>query len=203
MFKFEYKDWTAVHKNIWSDLLKSSNLLEERDKNIVEVGCFEGRSTVWFANKLINTPNSRYFCIDSWKGGEEIERLKLNYDMELVYSNFCENIKQLPCYPQITIIKSNSEKALVGLPFLYRNVDFLYLDGSHTQRDTLVDLVHGLSLLKVGGILIVDDYSNNMATSDISLRATMSVDFVVSSFKSEITHYVTEEGQMVIKRVSD
>jgi predicted O-methyltransferase YrrM len=203
MFNFKYKDWTAVHKEIWSDLLKNSKLLEERDKNIVEVGCFEGRSTVWFANKLINTPNSRYFCIDSWKGGEEIERLKLDYDMELVFSNFSENIKKLLCYPQISVIKSTSEKALVGLPFLYRNVDFLYLDGSHTQRDTLVDLVHGLSLLKVGGILIVDDYSNNMATNDTSLRATMSVDFVVSTFKNEVVHFVTEEGQMVIKRVRE
>lgn len=201
MFNFAYKDWTAVHKKIWYDLLKDNNLLEIRDKNVIEVGCFEGRSTVWFSELLINTPTSRYFCIDTWKGGEEIERLKLDFDMNTVLKNFNHNIKQLSCYDQISVFRGTSESCLSSLlSVLYKKIDFIYLDGSHTQRDTIVDLVLSLMLIKDGGLILIDDYNNNMATNDLLLRPTKAVDFIIKSFKNEISFFETDEGQMVIRK---
>lgn len=201
MYKFSYKDWTAVHKKDWESLLVSSGLLEEKDKVIIEVGCFEGRSTVWFAERLLNTPASRYFCIDNWSGGEEIDRLNLGYNMQEVYQNFCYNISLLKNKHQLTYQISESEKALAQLcSIYYRQADFIYLDGSHTQRDTLVDLTLSLTMLKKGGILIVDDYTNKMHTNDMHLRPQKAVDFVVSSLKNEISMFQTAEFQAVIKR---
>ena len=95
MFNFAYKDWTAVHKKIWADILLKNNLLEIRDKTVVEVGCFEGRSTVWFSDILMNTPNSKYICIDSWQDGKEFERLNLNYDMDLVFKNLMASWRRI------------------------------------------------------------------------------------------------------------
>jgi predicted O-methyltransferase YrrM len=201
MFNFAYKDWTAVHKKIWYDLLKDNNLFDIRDKNIIEVGCFEGRSTVWFSELLINTPNSRYFCIDTWKGGEEVKRLNLDFDMNLVYENFQNNIKHLSCFDQITVFRGNSESCLSSIAsVLYKKIDFIYLDGSHTQRDTLVDLVLSLTLIKQGGLILIDDYRNNMSTKDLSLRPTKAVNFVIQSFENEVSSFKTPEGQMVIKK---
>lgn len=202
MFKFDYKDWSAVHHKIWEELLMSSNLLEEKDKICVEVGCFEGRSTIWFSERLLNTPNSVYYCVDSWQGGEEIERLDLGYDMKRVYDNFCHNISLSEKREQISYYISDSESWLSRFSgSLYRNVDFIYLDGSHTQRDTLVDLVLSLTMLKKDGILIVDDYTNNMYTENDFLRPRKAVDFVKSSLKDEVTMYQTHEFQAVIKRI--
>jgi predicted O-methyltransferase YrrM len=203
MFNFAYKDWTAVHKKIWADILLKNNLLEIRDKTVVEVGCFEGRSTVWFSDILMNTPNSKYICIDSWQGGEEFERLNLNYDMDLVFKNFENNIKQLPCYENITVMRGLSEKCLSYLfSSLFKQVDFIYLDGSHTQKDTLVDLILSLILIKKDGLILIDDYKNNMATNDLYLRPTRAVDFVLDSFKKDVSFYKTEENQMVIKKLN-
>lgn len=202
MFKFKYKDWTQVHHSIWERLLSNHNLLEDREKIVIEVGCFEGRSTVWFADRLIKTPTSRYICIDSWAGGEEIDRLKLDFDMKLVYENFKHNIEFLSCKNQISVFKSNSEEALSNLlSVFYRKADFIYLDGSHTKRDTLVDMVLGLTLLKKNGILIVDDYKNNMGTEDMNLRPTEAADFILNTMKKELLYKETAEGQMVIKRI--
>jgi predicted O-methyltransferase YrrM len=202
MFKFEYKDWTKVHLEIWEDLLFKHGLFEEKDKIIVEVGCFEGRSTIWFNENLMNTENSKYYCIDNWQGGEEVNRLALPFDMKLVYENFCHNISQLKSRNQITYYVDNSEKILSQLSgSLFRQADFIYLDGSHTQRDTLVDLILCLTLLKKGGIILVDDYTNNMKTKNELLRPQAAVDFIVKSFGNEISFKETRESQAVLQRI--
>ena len=36
--------------------------------------------------------------------------------------------------------------------------DFIYVDGSHTTKDVLVDAVLSYDLLKLGGIITFDDY---------------------------------------------
>jgi predicted O-methyltransferase YrrM len=63
-----------------------------------------------------------------------------------------------------------------------------------------VDLVHALTLLKPGGVIIVDDYLNNMATNNPLLRPRDAVDFVVRSFDNEIEFSLTAERQAVIIR---
>jgi hypothetical protein len=64
----------------------------------------------------------------------------------------------------------------------------------------LVDLTLSLSLLKQGGVIIVDDYNNNMATDNKLLRPKDAVDFVVKSFDNEIEFFTTPEQQAVIIR---
>lgn len=202
MFSFAYKDWTQPHHTVWEKILEENKLLETEDHIVIEIGCFEGRSTVWFADRLIKTPHSRYICIDNWEGGEEFKRLGLNYDMELARKNFFHNIRLLKSFDRISVNHLNSERALSYLhPIHYRKAHFIYVDGSHTQRDTLVDLVLSLSLLKKDGILIVDDYKNNMGTANKTLRATEAVDFIIRSMSNELEAKETEQGQMLIKRI--
>ena len=56
-------------------------------------------------------------------------------------------------------IKQRSVAALAGLiatdetPF-----DLIYIDGSHTAADVLTDAVLAFQLLRVGGVMIFDDY---------------------------------------------
>lgn len=122
--------------------------------------------------------------------------------MDIVYKNFLHNISLIPFNNQIHIIREESEKALCQLQDkLFRNVDFIYIDGSHTQRDTLIDVVLSLTLLKVGGIAIVDDYSNKMHTRSEYLRPKKAVDFIVDSMKDELLFSTTREMQAVIQRI--
>ena len=196
---FDYPNWSNVHHKHWTDIF-DKHLDTTQPVQMVEVGCFEGRSTLWFANYLTNNDSSLY-CIDTWQGGEEIERVGLNFDMDKVWNNFKHNIAQHPFHEQIHVLPGRSQKMLIPLlTTLYSQIDFIYLDGSHTQRDTLVDLVFALSLVKVGGVIIVDDYLNNMSTNNKLLRPKGAVDFVVSSFGDSVSFSMTPETQAVIIR---
>ena len=197
--KFNYPDWSTVHRSHWSSTLQM--LVSPKPITIIEVGCFEGRSTVWFADFLKNNSESKLLCIDTWEGGEEIARTNLKFDMNVVKKNFSINVDQHPYKDQITIIEGTSEVHLSKLlSSYYQAIDFIYLDGSHTQRDILVDLTLSLLLIKKGGIIIVDDYLNPMGTNNPLLRPKNAVDFIVASFGREIKFRATPKRQAVIIR---
>jgi len=196
---FKYPNWSTVHHAHWTDIIEQCMDITQPVR-MIEVGCFEGRSTMWFADRLINE-ESRLFCIDTWQGGEEIERVGLGFDMNEVQSNFFHNIREHPHSKQIQVYPGKSQQTLTFLLHdMYSQVDFIYLDGSHTQKDTLIDLILSLSLIKIGGIIIVDDYMNTMATKNELLRPKKAVDFVVSSFGDSVSFSITPERQAVITR---
>lgn len=200
MFTFDCPDWSSVHHPHWKKILEK-HLDLESPLRIIEVGCFEGRSTVWFADYLRHNPLSRLVCIDTWEGGEEVHRLNLPFDMLKVFDNFCKNVINHSQTTKIFTHRGPSERQLSSLLYKgYRSYDFIYLDASHTQRDTLVDLTLSLLLLKDGGVIIVDDYMNSMATKDTALRPRTAVDFIVETFDSEVEFYTTPEKQAVIIR---
>jgi predicted O-methyltransferase YrrM len=198
--QFKHPDWSTIHRPHWK-LILDKHLNLDSPLVMFEVGCFEGRSTVWFADYLKYNSESVMYCIDNWEGGEEVERTGLPFAMEEIYDRFMSNINEHSQRRQIHPIRQGSELALSGFArSRFRDADFIYLDGSHTQRDTLVDLVHALTLLKPGGVIIVDDYLNNMATNNPLLRPRDAVDFVVRSFDNEIEFSLTAERQAVIIR---
>ena len=197
--KFNYPNWSHCHHRHWGEIV-NVHLKPQEPTLSIEVGCFEGRSTLWFADHFLRAENSKMFCIDDWCGGEEIDRLKLGYDMEVVKANFLNNISKHPMNNKISVISDMSEKALCNLMPFYRKIDFIYLDGSHTQRDTLVDLVYCTSLIKKGGVIIVDDYLNKMATNNQMLRPKTAVDFIVKSMDDEFDFFTTPENQGVLIR---
>ena len=43
----------------------------ETRRHVVEIGCFEGRSTLWFLEHLLRHPDSRTTCVDTFAGGAE------------------------------------------------------------------------------------------------------------------------------------
>ena len=198
--KFDYPDWSTIHHKHW-DVIINNNIDVTKSLIVIEVGCFEGRSTIWFADKLLTNPYSHIYCIDTWEGGEEVKRVKLNFNMDQVKLNFIQNISLHPRSNQISLKQSTSLQGLIDLLPVHKNkVDFIYLDGSHTQKDTLMDLVLALNLIKVGGMIVVDDYMNNMRTGDVLLRPKHAVDFVVKTFNDEVNFFTTRQKQAVIIR---
>ena len=197
--QFDYPNWSNIHHNHWQAIF--DKYLTQPTLQMLEIGCFEGRSTMWFADKLDKSDRSTLFCVDNWLGGEEVVRSKLDFDMKLVRSNFYENVRNHRLAPRIVTHEADSEVFLsMHMPRFYRFFDFIYLDGSHTQRDTLVDLTMCLGMLKSKGVLIVDDYMNAMNTKNPLLRPKDAVDFIVKSFGDEIEFFTTPELQAVIIR---
>lgn len=196
---FDYPNWSNIHHPHWQAIF--DKYLQQPTLRMLEIGSFEGRSTMWFADKLKENHNSVLHCVDNWAGGEEVLRVGLNFNMGIVRENFYSNVIEHPQCDQISTHEQSSVVFLcTKMSRFYRFFNFIYLDGSHTQKDTLIDMVLCLSMLDHGGVLIVDDYMNNMATNNPLLRPRDAVDFVVKSFGEEVEFFTTPEKQAVIIR---
>lgn len=133
----------------------------------LEIGSFEGLSASLFLSAAKDYANSlpasslRLTCIDSWEGGIEHQGMDFaaiehSFDLEVARA---VDVYCPACKPVVEKIKSLSHPALCrmlgGRSLSY---DLIYVDGSHNAADTLADIVLCWFLLKVGGIMIIDDY---------------------------------------------
>jgi cephalosporin hydroxylase len=133
------RDWTSYHYGLWDDFAPA---------NILEIGSFEGRSALYWAQKPTTVSIT---CVDTWGGSEE----HLDIDFKLAEQYFDYNIS---FFPFITKIKQQSSIALAALITKGIQYDWIYIDGSHKAHDVLTDAVMSFQLLKVGGHILFDDY---------------------------------------------
>lgn len=92
-------------------------------------------------------PTSHLTCIDNftlWPPAED---------------QFKKNIRAIGAEGRVTLKKEDSYKALRSMT--PRMFDAVYIDGNHEAADVLSDGVHAWELLKIGGLLIFDDYSES------------------------------------------
>ncbi|CAG8504845.1 20840_t:CDS:2 [Rhizophagus irregularis] len=135
-YKFTRK-WFELHIPRWEKVLGG---LKGKVINVLEIGVFEGRSTVWILDELFQKPESKLITIDTF------ENIFVNNDNE---TTFRRNIKESGKELQVEIIKNNSFDALTKLNYEKRmKFDFIYIDGSHIACDVLSDAVLSWNLLK-------------------------------------------------------
>jgi predicted O-methyltransferase YrrM len=154
-YKFT-KDWFNWAPEVWTQLIP---LLPARRK-FLEIGSFEGRSTVWIVENMMEDGGEVY-CIDTWEGGEEHGA----ENMSEVEKRFRHNRKLLMDKYEdrhISTEKGTSLKCLAGwlTPSVVSNevFDFIYIDGSHVAKDVLTDACMAWPLLKPEGLMVFDDY---------------------------------------------
>ena len=172
-------DWFS-----WApDLLTAITPMLPERKRILEIGAFEGRSTVWMLEHMLEDDGELY-TVDTWGGGEE--HAQLNVDMTATEANFDYNMllarTQFPDR-HVAKLKGLSRVILSRLvddkPF-----DFIYVDGSHTAPDVLTDACMAWGLLKPGGFMVFDDYLWG-DSRDILHRPKAAVDAFVNIFAEQ------------------
>jgi len=141
------EDWFTRHVPTWHELLAS---LKEQDCRVLEIGVFEGRSTVWLLENILTHPASTLTYIDTFAGGAEHTGLNLS-DLE---SRFLANTA--PYRNKLIARKGRSDAMLRDLP--HDHFDYISIDGSHEAADVLSDAVLSWPLLKTGGLICFDDY---------------------------------------------
>jgi predicted O-methyltransferase YrrM len=114
-----------------------------------EIGTYKGDSAEWVLKNIFTHPSSRYYCIDSFSGDTQKEQGLPESSVE------SETRLKLSAFPQAVIVKGYSQ---VVLKYFHEILDFGYIDGSHIAPDVLRDSVLLFDLLKVGGIIIWDDF---------------------------------------------
>lgn len=142
---FQYTfDWISNWWHLWE-----KHIPVQPGLNILEIGCFEGRSTVWFLQRY---PACHVTCIDTFEGA--LDHKQLGLDFSGVEERFLHNTEPWEDRVKLRVGKSFEVCAeLSGDGF-----DIILVDGSHVACDVLADAVMSWALLKRGGVLIFDDY---------------------------------------------
>ena len=152
-----------------------SKTLEGKDiRKILEIGSWEGRSAVWF---LENFPESKIICVDTFQGSPEHHAM----DVAGTKGRFMNNTKKFG--NRVVIREGHSSRVLFGLG--PESFDLAYVDGSHTEIDTMTDLVMSFNLLKPGGVLLVDDFDQPAFPG---VRAAVDKFATIYSSRLEVTH---------------
>jgi predicted O-methyltransferase YrrM len=139
-YRFDKPDWLSSRLPVWEELLLP---LAGQPRQILEIGSYEGRSAVWFAENLIQHEDAHLTCVDPCIDAAVAANLRANIET---------------AGRAIRLIVGLSADVLSILRGNHSVYDLVYIDGSHEAPDVLLDLVLSFELLKPGGLLIADDY---------------------------------------------
>ena len=142
-------NWFTSYIPRWIDVVLRANLDRKANYKILEIRSFEGNSGS-FILKFFE--NSTLTCVDTWGGSDEHKLVLMN----AVEQNF--DFNTTPYATRLKKFKGTSFKFFEYTGFIGEEFDFIYVDGSHYIDDVLVDALRCLDLLKVGGVMIFDDY---------------------------------------------
>lgn len=122
--------------------------IKEKSKRILEIGAFEGMSTLWF---LENLPKCHVTVVDNFLG--DTQNHEMVGDFKKIKDRFLKNTEEHK--KRVYVLEGDSKEVL---PKIEGEFDVVYVDGSHRDDYVISDAKNAYRLLKKGGILIFDDY---------------------------------------------
>lgn len=124
-----------------------------KNSRVLEIGSWKGKSTYCIAHGLVD---STIFCIDPFNADGELQS-KSSYELERgdedLLTQFNKNVKGFNKI-QINPYKGYSQD-FVGK---VNDVDFLFIDGDHSQEGCKFDFDHFEDIVKPGGYIAFHDY---------------------------------------------
>lgn len=191
------QDW-MTEKGVTTQWDKFLSPLKGKEITMLEIGCFEGRSTVWFLENILTNPNSMIDVVDTFEG--DTQNVEMVGDMSDTYHNFIENTRNYK--EKINIYANYSEGVLPDLTgWAGERYDIIYIDGSHKQETVMSDAFYSWKLLKKGGILIFDDYGMQYTDKQgINYEPKIAIDAFYSVYEKHI-HKLHVGWQYIIKKI--
>jgi hypothetical protein len=142
-------DWFTSNIPNWLLTFEEYRFGDKDRIDALEIGSFEGCSSAFIAEQL-ETVNLT--CVDTWEGSDENQETDYVDTIEQKFENNMREFSE-------KIVKFKGTSFSFFQTCKARNVyDFIYVDGSHHVDDVIVDVVKSFELLKVGGVMIFDDY---------------------------------------------
>lgn len=137
------EDWFGVHS--CQALANLYEKVRDLDGDVVEIGCWEGRSTIALASAC---KPAVVHAVDTWRGspGEVSEELAASRD---VYATFCENTAGLNILPH----------RMGWRDYLPSSgpIRFVHIDAEHSYLEVRENIEAVLPLMVPGGVICGDD----------------------------------------------
>lgn len=185
-------NWTRG-RDYWGEMFDALGLTGKPRLRFLEIGCFEGRATLWQLENVLTDPTSRIDVIDTFEGSPEFEVMGID---GATLGRFTANVA--PYADKVTIMQGMSGAVLRTLPAL-ETYDFIYVDGSHAAPDVLTDAVLGWPLLKKRGVMAFDDYLWVLRGSEHE-RPGIGIDAFRSAFGAQMA-LIFEEFQVAVAKL--
>jgi predicted O-methyltransferase YrrM len=186
-------DWFSQHVPLWNRIL--GGFRDEPGLKFLEIGSYEGRSAVWLLDSILTHPTSELVCIDSFDCvGLYDERY--GFSTSGVEARLRRN---LAAYGQkVRLFREHSRRLLASGEFEEDTFDFAYVDGSHRVDDVLIDGLLAWRLLRVGGVLVFDDYRFNLDANEF-MRPRRGIDAFLSVYDGHL-EVLTREAQVAVRK---
>ncbi|HEX2900444.1 MAG TPA: class I SAM-dependent methyltransferase [Bacteroidia bacterium] len=186
-----HTDVGRVHGPKWMKWL--AHLVDQPNITGMEIGTFKGESAEFLAENVFTHETARYICVDPFEAGNP-EHVVGGIDCS---QNEKIARELLAKFKPVQVVKDFSQN------FLRRFVgelDFLYVDGLHSSMGCLRDMVLGFEALKVGGVMVVDDYPWEVLPKETD-RPKIAVDAFMKCYAEEIELLATPGWQVALKRI--
>jgi predicted O-methyltransferase YrrM len=175
------RDWVTGYVELWNIIYAA---YKGRPVSYLEIGAFEGGSTVWMLENVLTDPKARATVIDPF-----IDGTRTTYESNLALSGSSAKVTTLVGFSQLI---------LRTLPL--DSYELIYVDGSHIPHDVLEDAVLCWRLLKVGGIIVFDNYTDigTINRDGEAEYAKLAIDPFVECFATQLE--VLHRGRQLVVR---
>lgn len=141
-------NWSGPYVHNWMHAFRMCDAYGRKTRAL-EIGSWEGMASLFIVHHL---PLCELTCVDTWAGAQEHQGLK---ELKTIEERFDANLDEYKS--RLTKFKGTSHEFLSSQSASER-FDIIFVDGSHRCDDVLVDAIKSFELLKVGGVMIFDDY---------------------------------------------
>jgi tetratricopeptide (TPR) repeat protein len=173
------QDWFTHNIPIWQRHLQQ--LAGIADFQVVEIGSFQGMSACWLLDNILTHPTAKITCIDLY--------FQETFKGNIVKTGVGEKVIELEGYSQDLLVNLDS-----GF------YDIAYVDGCHKPTSALQDAILSWRLVKVGGLMIFDDYEFTFPDSP-EQDTKIGIDVFLEMFGSELE--VVHKGYQLIVKKTD
>jgi predicted O-methyltransferase YrrM len=140
-------------------ILASLILSQEVAGDVVEIGSWQGRSTIYLKHATDYSGNGRFIAIDDFKGniGFESDYVVNQKDLSDLKENFYRNIRNsFISSIELIPLKSYEAARLIEGP-----IRFLFIDGDHSYNGVKSDMESFCDKLVKGGLIAFDDFAEH------------------------------------------
>lgn len=177
--------WHLQHTALWRTTF--ADLAGQPSLRYLEVGVFEGRSLLWMFENVLTHPTSTATVIDVFASDYA--------------STFDDNLAAAGLGDRVTKLVGPSARELRELSGADYHI--IYIDGSHTADDVLLDAALSWDLLAPGGLLVFDDYAwtgrRGADPLPPELRPQLAIDAFVAAnrYALELVH---RDYQLIVRK---
>lgn len=162
--------WFLSQLPVWNQIFK---FLDLEPKNILEIGSWEGLSTLFLAETF---PDAQLTCVDTWEGSEENAEVPAHL-LRRFQSNLSEHSRRITPF----VGRSRDYFSYGSQP----TFDLVFIDGSHESHEVALDAREAWEQLNSGGVMIFDDYFWNYY-EDLSRNPMSAVNAFIRGFSDEV-----------------